>query len=138
MNPIYYTAKEHLGEHLTLNPSVGPEEGCCEAVSYILKAAGHQLPIGGIAGVDALIAWMLQNGFTEQSYPSIGGIVTAHSLDPSNVNFAHVGVVLKYGIGSNNSAGPMQGKFTENYSIPNWLQYFTTENGSVTRYFTCA
>lgn len=135
MTPIYYAAKEHLGEHLSLNPSIPAEVGCCEAVSYILKASGYQLPTQGIAGVNALIAWMLQNGFTEQSYPSVGGIVTAHSPDADNVNFAHCGVILKYGIASNDS---MNGLFLEDYTLATWKQYFTTENGSVTRYFSCA
>lgn len=131
-NTIYNVSREHLGEHLTLDPSVADEVGCCEAVSYILKTAGFTMPLEGIAGVNALVAWLLANGFQEDVFPSMGGIICAHSPDSSVTTGAHAGICLKYGIGSNNSSN---GIFSENYSYDSWKSYFQTQ-GSVTRYFS--
>lgn len=134
MNPLYIVAKEHLGDHLTLNPSVPAEVGCAEALSYLLKAAGYAIPSGGIQNVNGVISWLLANGFTEQDYPTVGGIITAHNADLSVTTYAHIGVVLKYGIGSNDSN---TGLFMEKYTIDSWKEYFVTEGGSTARYFSC-
>ena len=128
---VYEAAKANLGKHITLDSDVPEEVGCVEAVSYVLKEAGYTLPNKGIAGVNALIAWMEKQGFKEITTSSVGCIITAHSPDVNNPNFAHAGVCLKYGIASNTSAN---GRFTQNYSYSGWLRYFSV-HGSQTRYF---
>lgn len=128
---IYSTAVAHLGQHLTLDASVPDEVGCCEAVSAVLKDAGFVLPAEGIAGVNALIVWLLANGFTEQSSPSVGAIITAHNPDAAITTYAHTGICLAHGIASNNSA---TGIFSENYTLASWHAYFGAA-ASTTRYF---
>lgn len=132
MNDIYNVAKAHLGKHLTLNNAVSDEVGCAESVSFCLLNAGFNIPIGGLASVNGLIAWLLANGFKEVENPQIGAIITAHNPDPTDINFAHTGICGKYGIMSNTSSN---GIFAENYSYSNWDSYFSS-NGSKTRYFS--
>lgn len=134
--PIYAAAKANLGNHLTLDRSVPPEEGCCEAVSVILKQAGYAVPPKGIPGVNDLIDWMLAHGFTERATPTLGCVVTAHSPDYGNPNYAHAGIAMEYGIASNNSFGGVIGRFTENYSYTGFTHYFHDLHGSEIRYFS--
>ena len=131
---LYSVAKLCLGEHLTLNPSVPEEEGCAEAVSYLLRQAGYHVPTTGIQGVLALTNWMLANGFKETITPIPGCVITAHSVNQLNTTFAHAGVVLQHGVGSNTSSN---GLFQENYTLASWHLYFGN-GGSKTRYFSPA
>lgn len=133
MNDIYNIAADCVRNprHLTLNHMVPNEVGCCEAVSWILLNAGFKIPHGGIAGVNDLIDWMIDNGFEEMGAPIPGAIVTAHSPNLRNTAYAHAGVVLQFGMGSNNSA---TGKFEQNYSLASWDRYFGG-HGSKSRYF---
>jgi len=130
---VYDCAKLSLGEHLTLDPSVPDEVGCCEAVSFVLKQAGYDVGIKGIPGVNALITWLLESGkFKEVSDPQPGCIITSHSLLNHIPVVAHAGVVLQHGIGSNNS---WTGLFQENYTISSWEHYFLNVNNCDERFF---
>lgn len=131
---IYLVAREHLGDHMTLDPTVPEEVGCAEAVSAILSAAGALMPLNGIPSVVGLIDWMLKNGFQELPYPIAGAVITAHNKETGITNGSHCGICLKHGIGSNNSFGQQAGRFTENYSYANFESYFT-KLGSEIRYF---
>lgn len=128
---IYEAAKKLLGKHLTLNNAVPKELGCAEAVSYVLKEAGYTVPKKGIEGVNALISYMVQNGFVEVEKPEVGCIITSHRASLSDVNYAHTGVCMRYGIASNDS---QSGHFAENYSYSGWLNYFNAHE-SITRYW---
>lgn len=134
---IYNEAKSCLGKHLTLNPNVPPEVGCAEAVSFILLNCGYDIPAGGIPTVQGLIDWMLASGkFQEKKQASVGCVVTA----TGNPQFAHIGIALQYGVGSNTSdtdvqKGLKQGMFQENYpSVEEWQSSFET-HGSDSRFF---
>lgn len=131
MNSLYLIAKENLGKHLTLNNAVSEEVGCAEAVSWVLLNAGYDIPTGGIANVNGMIAWMLANGFKEIDAPQVGAVITAHSPDINNPNFAHIGVCGKSWIMSNTSSN---GLFQANYSYQGWQNHFGIM-GSVSRYF---
>lgn len=131
MNKIYEVAVANLGRHLTLDADVPGEYGCAQAVSWILLHAGYPIPTGGISTVNGLIDWMLAHGFQETHAYVTGAIITAHSPNHGNPNYAHTGVCFTYGIGSNDSD---TGLFQENYNHQRWLQYFGN-NGSITRYF---
>lgn len=133
MNSIYSLASEIVRNprRLTLNYDVPEEVGCAEAVSWILRNCDFPIPHGGIQSVNGLIDWMLQNGFEEVHQAVPGAIITAHQKDPADPNYAHTGVCLHYGIGSNNSSN---GLFQENYSYQGWEAAFG-KHGSVTRYF---
>ncbi len=133
---VYSIAAARLGEHLTMNESVDPSDGCAEAISFILSHAGYTIPPLGIPLVKDLIDWMLANGFVEATEPTPGCIITAHNADPNVTDFAHAGIVLKYGIGSNDSRPAYLGRFMENYSsVEHWKSYFDVMHSSVTRFF---
>ncbi len=132
---VYTEAVANLGRHLTLNTAVNPETGCAEAVSTILLNVGYPVPSRGIPTVWGLIDWMIANGFKETQTPVPGAIITACRADRQPTEYAHVGVVMKHGIASNDSRAAYLGQFRENYStIENWVNYFAIHN-SVTRYF---
>ena len=140
---IYEVAKLCLGERLTLNPSVPKELGCVQAVSYVLLHAQFDIPQSGIDGVNALIEWMLKNGFKEVSAPQKGAIVTAHRPKLSDPTLAHAGICGLTHIMSNTSfTDPSKqlvaGLFQANYSYASWNSYYS-KNGLSTRYFVpCA
>lgn len=132
---LYNVARKDLGLSLydKLNPNIPEEEGCAETVSFILKQAGYVVPLDGIPTVNGLIGWMLANGFIEQSQNAAGYIIAAHNANHSITTFAHIGICLKYGIGSNNSN---TGIFDEHYTYNSWYLYFGGKGGSLTRYFS--
>ena len=133
---LYSLAKEALGSHLTLNQNVPEEEGCAEAVSVLLERCGYPIPQEGIPSVNGLIDFMLAQGFQEVKEGTPGCVITAHNPDPSVPTAAHVGIVMEYGVASNDSRPAFLGKFWENYldGTKHWEAYFTA-NGSVTRFF---
>ena len=131
MNRIYAAATANFGKRLTLVPSVPREVGCAHAVAWVLQKAGFYVPKGGIATVNSLIDWMLENGFEEVYTPIAGAVVTAHRPLRSDPAYAHAGIALNYGIASNDSR---TGKFDQNYTYANWNSYFG-RHGSTTRYF---
>lgn len=122
---VYNVAKSLLGQHLTENTNIPVEEGCCQAVSVILTKANYPIPSGGISGVLALRKWMDSNNFPRSKTPQPGCIISSRNL---NGSVAHIGVYLKYGIGSNNSFGGIKGLFTENYTDKGWIDYFVKQN----------
>lgn len=135
---VYNAAKNSLGEHLTMNPNVPNDVGCAEAVSAVLHKAGYDLPEEGEAGVNALIAWMLKQGFIEKAAPEPGDVITAHSPDHNDPTYAHCGIVLKYGIASNtsfNELGFSAGRFQENYNLGGWNRYFKQKHKCQVRFF---
>jgi len=129
---VYSAAKNALGLHLTLNNNVPQEEWCAEAVSTILRQIGYPIPPQGIPNVNGLISWMTKQGFKEVKAPQTGAIIAAHHTDVEVPLYAHIGICLIHGIGSNNS---MTGKFDEYYSYASWRAYFEMKGGSVSRYF---
>lgn len=127
---VYAAARDLMGKHLTLNDDVPEEVGCCEALSYVLKQVGYDVPHKGIEGVNAIIAWMLGKGFAEVHLPQAGDIITAHSPAYYEQTGAHVGVVMNHGICSNTSAN---GLWQENYvSLAAWRAAFSK---STVRFF---
>lgn len=131
---IYNTAAACLGQHLTLDPSVPFEVGCAEAVSTILAKAGVQgIPQRGFAGTWDLYQWLRTNRqFVEVVAPTYGSIVVSPT-DPDNpTKHGHTGIVLKHGIGSNDSSN---GLFAENYTTDSWNTYFGKVHGFPVHYF---
>lgn len=132
---VYEAAKAALGSHLTLNTAVNPETGCAEAVSTILSRCGYKIPAKGIPTVNGLIDWMLANGFEECQGPGVGYVITAHRANHNDPNQAHTGIIMNYGVASNDSRPQYLGRFLENYSsVAHWVAYYDAVD-SVTRYF---
>lgn len=140
LKSIYNVAKLCLGDRLTLNPSVPRELGCVQAVSFVLSRAGFNVPEKGIDGVNALIDWLLDNGFQESTGPVPGAVITAHRSRATDPAFAHAGICGETHIMSNTSytdptKGLTSGLFQANYTYSGWNNYFTIHN-CTTRYFT--
>lgn len=139
-NEIYTQAKLHLGSHITLNDTVPAEEGCAEAVSYILRAAKIPVPQGGIAGTASLYEWLLANPLFEKiEEPEEGCIIISPTGMGNGRVEGHTGVLgafgvqfgADWGICSNDSAS---GKFLELWSFQRWIAYYGTV-GNLPIYF---
>ena len=135
---VYKTALAYLEKHLTLNDTVPEEVGCAEAVSFVLRAAGYEMPTLGIPSVNGLIDWMTANSFEESKVYGTGYVITAHNPDRTKSDYAHIGICGERWIMSNTSynapAGLVKGKWQANYSPAKWIAYFGSQ-GSQTRYF---
>lgn len=131
---VYETAVSALGKHLTLNDAVNPETGCAEAVSWILRNCDYTLPPGGIPTVLGLIAWMKEQGFEETDVATPGCIITASG----NPEHAHIGIIMKYGVASNDSRPQFLGKFLENYrSVATWSAAFAVDKSVTSIFIPC-
>ncbi len=128
---LYNVAKSLLGQKLTDN--VDPSVGCAESVSNVLIRSGYNNP--KIPTVNGLITWMLANGFTETILPLSGCVITTHRKDVNDPQFAHCGIIMRFGVASNDSRPQFLGTFRENYSsVQAWRASYAIHN-SVTRYF---
>ncbi len=137
---IYQAAVTLLGRELydLMTPSVPASEGCAASVSYVLKEAGCNVPMGGLLTVNTLIEWLVAHGQEVTEKEAVPGcIITAHSPDVTDPQWAHTGVVAKTGVISNTSfpvAGFKAGEWAENYSGDNFQKSFKKQ-GSIIRYF---
>lgn len=120
---LYQAAKSCLGQHITLDPSVPPDLGCAEAVSFVLQKAGAPMPAPGFAGTSQLYQWLRNTPVFEfVTSPNPGDIILSPSGSPgSTLEHGHVGVVARYGILSNNS---YTGKFDEALTFPIWKDFY--------------
>lgn len=127
---MYKVAKDNLGNYLTLNPSVSPEVGCAQAVSWLFLNAGYPIPQGGISTVSGLTGWMTKQGFLEEKQYNLGFVITGR-----NKSSAHIGICGNEWIMSNTSFTDttkdlIAGTFQANYRKANWIKTFPD-----TRYF---
>lgn len=138
---IYSAAKENLGVHLTLNPNVSPEVGCAEAVSKLLSLAGVPIPLKGIAGTAALLAWLQANpDFEAVDAPEQGAIIVSATGTGNGSVEGHTGVfgamgamyVNDWGICSNDSN---TGTLREQWYYTDWVQWYQTTGGLTTKIF---
>lgn len=132
-NKIYLEAKACLDKHITLDPSVPPDLGCAEAVSFVLKNAGVQnLPTNGYAGTHDLYIW-LKNHSTQVTTPQAGDVIISPTgTSTINSPHGHTGIVALYGILSNDSD---TGLFMEKYTLDTWNKYFHGVEGFPVYYF---
>jgi hypothetical protein len=131
---IYNEAAACLDKHVTIDPTVSPDLGCAEAVSYVLKNAGYNLPVTGIPGTAALWEWIKESRqFAETTTPVPGDIVISPTgTSTINSPHGHVGIQAKYGILSNDSD---TGLFAEKYTNITWGNYFHTIEGFPVLYY---
>lgn len=127
---VYNVAYSLLGKHLTLNATVNAEVGCAQALSFVLKNCGYNIPQGGISSVKGLTDWMIKQGFKETATYALGNIIVGRS--PTD---AHIGVCGKEWIMSNSSndmpaLNLHKGKFEANFHLAGWKNTFPN-----TRYF---
>lgn len=139
LEAIYDEAKDNLGRRLTLNPSVPPEVGCVQAVSYVLWHCGYPIPTIGLNTVNRLIQWLLEHGFKEVTSHTPGAIITAHHPNASDPTLAHAGICGETHVMSNTSysdptKGLVAGLWQANYSHASWDSFYRMR-GLTTRYF---
>lgn len=131
---VFWHAMWCLGDHITLNPKVPAGVGCAEAVSYVLKEAGVDMPKIGISGTAELFAWLKRHRslFSESTLDKIsdwsaiprGTIIISPSVmnKDGTVHHGHVGIFTWVNasnpIASNSSK---TGEFTEHDNIESWM-----------------
>lgn len=131
MKDIYTIAKDSLGKHITLNEAVPTSVGCAEAISYVLKEAGYDIPETGIQGTIALKEWLGNNFDIVYDVIEKGCIIISPTVGSQH---GHVGIVGEfnleypndYGILSNKSA---TGLFSEHWNLTSWVTYYKHELG---------
>lgn len=128
---LYQTSKSLIGQHLTLDESVPKEYGCAEAVSYVLKDFGLNLPEKGIAGTVGMEKWLLIN-CTEVSTPQAGDIIISVSFTGLAGARGHIGIVGYRAIMSNASD---TGLWSTYWSLGGWLGFYKDSKKLRTRYF---
>lgn len=134
---LYEIAKANLGKHLTQNASVPIEVGCGEALSVNLTELGEPgIPWDGIAGTDAMQAYLLSNPslYVEipQSQASAGTIIISNTDGIVGHVEGHCGIVANYGIMSNNSSN---GLWQEKWTLEEWINYYVKYGGLTARFF---
>ena len=133
---LYNAAKQNLGVHLTLDPSVPIEVGCAECQSKLMQIAGMSVPKNGIAGTIAFNEWFTVNpDFKEIFEPEQGCIIVAvTSTGNGKVKNGHIGTmaafnlmyVQDWGICSNDSN---TGTLREQWSLKDFIAYYQTYGG---------
>lgn len=141
-DPILYTkAVSCLDKHITLNPAVPADVGCAEAVSYVMRLAGVNDGILGIAGTAQLDAWLVSSPlFKKVLAPTPGAILVSPTGSGNGEVEGHTGIVAKfnvqypndYGVLSNNSNN---GLFMEQWSISAWAKNYHSKGGLPMNYY---
>lgn len=132
---IYTHATQCLNTHITLDPSVSPELGCAEAVSFILRPTIGTMPSQGFPGTAGLYQFLQDSpDFVAVTVPIEGDVVISPTgTSAKGSPHGHTGIVMENGnIASNDSN---LGIFRENYTITSWPKYFTIVEGFPIFYF---
>jgi hypothetical protein len=99
---LYQVAYSLLGKHLTLNSDIPKAYGCAQAMSYVLKQYGCNIPKRGISGTYSLYEWLQDNG-VEIEKSEVGCILIYPTGTGNGKIPGHVFVVGKHSLMSNNS-----------------------------------
>lgn len=122
---IYNCAKACLDQAIA--PVTLAELGCAITVYKILQMAGLPLEVTDPTSTASLYLALSNSGLFEHiDTPEAGCIVispTGSQAPRSPLQHGHCGIVLVYGIGSNDS---LTGTFRENFTIEGWNAYFAT------------
>lgn len=132
---LYDVAAESLGKRMILDKAVPDSLGCASSLSHVLKLAGVVgLPPKGIGSTAVLHKWLSENPqFTKVSSPLPGDVISSPTGTPgAKLSNGHMGIVVKYGICSNNS---QDGRWSQHWKLPEWIDYYTTKGRIPTTYF---
>lgn len=130
-NVLYDIAYSLIGKHLTLDESVPKEFGCAQAMSYVLKQAGYNIPDKGISSTNELNKWLAQN-CTEVTEPQKGDIIISVSFTGLPNARGHVGIVGEKAIMSNASD---TGEWQPWWSLKAWLDFYKVQKKLATKYY---
>jgi hypothetical protein len=126
MTPTFLEICERsIGIDVTPRDAISDSVACSETVTTLLKQAGKIDRI--ISGTWTLYQYLENpdNGWKKVNSPWPGDIVLSPTGSGVAGSIGHVGVVMNDNlIASNNSFGPHAGKFTINYTIPKWNDYY--------------
>jgi len=128
---LYDLSYSLIDKHLTLNPTIDKSVGCAQAVSFVLKKAGYEIPRGGISGTSTLCDWLKLN-FTEISSPQKGCVLIFVTGTGKPGTRGHVFIYGKTHLMSNDSD---TGMWNAKWLIANAMHYYGTTLGMKPRYF---
>ncbi len=139
---IYDNLLEYLETHCTLNNAIPAEEGCAEAVSFILQKSGVAgLPNTGIAGTASLYQWLLSNPAFKRVYePEPGAIIISPTGYGNGSISGHTGFLGKYGKMYHNDWGIVSndsntGLLLELWDLSRWEKYYGQQGGLPVAFF---
>lgn len=136
LDVLYEVSKGLLGKRLTLDKSVPYKIGCSDAMSFVLKKAGYNIPQKGIPYTPNLYKWLKEN-FDEIPKPEKGCVIISPT---ENQATGHVGCIgahnymykNDYAVMSNNSD---TGKYSTHWKLTEWKKYYEDKLGLDTYYF---
>lgn len=129
---LYNLSKSLIGQHLTLNPTIPKEIGCCQAMSFVLKKFGVNIPNGGISGTANMKEWLDAN-FTKIDAPRRGSIMIAVSGTGSKPEYR--GHVFVYGNEASMSNDSTTGLWKAHWLNENAKVYYGNTLGMPLHYY---
>lgn len=136
---LYAAGVACMGIDASPNDVAPDEYGCMETVDNVYKKAFGTFMDGTLnhPTVSTTLGYRLMSAskkFQLVAIPEPGDIIISPTGYGHNSNMpnGHVGVVVKYGILSNNS---FTGKFEENYTLQTWKNRYSTLGGYPVRFF---
>jgi hypothetical protein len=128
---LYDVAYSLIGKHLTLNSDIPKEYGCAQAISYVLKQYGCDIPKRGISGTYSLYEWLQKNG-VEIEKSEVGCVIISITNTGNGKCRGHVGIQGKYQILSNNSK---TGLLDTQWVYSDWISYYKEYGNLTTKYY---
>ncbi len=129
---LYNLSKSYIGKYLTLNPTVPKNVNCCQAMSFVLKSAGYNIPKNGISGTWDMKQWLDKN-FVKIDTPKIGSIMIAVSGTGSKPEYR--GHVFVYGNEASMSNDSTTGLWKAHWLNKNAKHYYGKTLGMTLHYY---
>lgn len=125
-------AEENIGKDVTPKDEVPDEVACAETVSTILRMKYSDFPmIVSTSTMDKALRSNLSNWVMVYE-PQAGDLIISPT---EGKKIGHVGIVMENNlVASNNSFGVNAGKFTKNYTIQKWNDYYKGKGLEVNYY----
>ncbi len=120
---LLQVCQEALGTDASPEDAASDDVGCVDTVTTLLRLVRPETP--HMLSTARFNEWLKdpKNGYE----PVLDGIQSEDIIisPTTGAVTGHVGIIMNDGlIGSNNSAGPNKGRFTQNYTMNSWMSYF--------------
>lgn len=129
---LYNLSKSLIGQHLTLNPTVPKEVGCAQAMSFVLKKFGCDIPKNGISSTVEMKKWLDIN-FDKVDAPQRGSVMIAVTGTGSKKEYR--GHVFVYGNEASMSNDSSTGLWKAHWFNENAKKYYGGTLGIPLHYY---